>query len=159
MKKIIPFLLVLCLMACDLIGSNEPVEPIDLNTPGENEVGKSFDISIPIQNASINVKVVSLTVYDNLTIGLNIVWTMSVNPGYSITKYSDDGNDNMNLTDNFGNTYYMIDALNAAGLSVTLENGETCSGTFVYPAPNKGITTLNFNDFDNNKTLSISVEK
>jgi len=158
-KKIILMSLVLITImgvtSCGSIFNNS----IDLNIPGEHSVLQSYVVQIPIQNASIKVTIDSITVNDDLSLNINITWLMSVNPYYSITKYSDLNNDDMNLTDNLGNTYYMTDAIGAAGSSITLQNKQSCSGSFVYPAPVSGISLLTFNDDDQGKSISIDVSK
>lgn len=159
MKKNILILFAICSLfySCNLVEDNS--SSIDLNSPGNYRVGKSYTVDIPIYNASVDVEVTSIKVFEDLKLGVEVIWTMNVSPGYSITKYSDDGNYNMNLTDNLGNIYYMTNTLGAAGYSITLEDGESCSGTFVYPEPYDGISTLHFNDEDSNKSLSIRVTK
>lgn len=157
----ITFILLLIVLAlfssCDILGDNS--SSVDLNTPGNYDVGKSFSIMIPAYNGALNVILDSVTVLDDLSIAINIIWSVTLDEGWSLTKYSDHNNDNMNLTDNLGNTYYMLYALDAAGYIVTLENGESASGSFIFPEPESGISELVFHDDDNGETISFSVSK
>lgn len=128
----------------------------DFYTPGEYPLAIAYKVVIPFQNASILVTLDSVEVNNDLTVVFNFTWGVSVNPGYSITKYSDYQNNDMNIRDNFGNTYYMINAIDAAAADVTMVNGETCSGSFIFDALPGGITTIFFHDDDNDKYLIIN---
>ncbi len=158
MKKIL-LIMVMSIITFSCSITEEIDSDVNLNAPGEYSVDKGYVVSLPYNNATVNTTIKSITVNNDLSLGINMIWTVYVDQGYSVTKYSDANNYDINLTDNFGNTYFMTDAKDAAGVDVTMTNGDSCFGTFVFPQPTNGIIELSFNDDDNNISITINVVK
>jgi hypothetical protein len=147
-------LFVLC--TCRII----KIKPQNYSTPGVYPLGYSYSDST--QNgsitATISITIESVEVYENLEIGLNIKWDLSIQNGfglYSIAKYSDYLNPDMYLTDNLGNHYSMIDAFGYGVGYISTTSNTSENGTLVYPPVLNGIELLIFHDDDIGKVIEL----
>jgi len=149
--RLFPVFTILLIFSCDFFF----IPKIDVTQPGNYEINRSYDVIIPVENGRINVMLNTFIIQTDLNVSCNFIWTISCNAGYSITKYSDAFNNNMHLEDNTGKIYYMTNTIAAAGESVTLTNGQSCTGAFIFGPIDSNITSLKFVDGDQNKEIVI----
>ncbi len=134
---------------------------------GSNYVFPGFypqQTSCPIDNAYYDGNVigkmkwcvVSVQVYDNGQMRFDLTWTATyVEPGYYFWKYSDANNPLMNVGDDLGNRYYHIATGGAAAQIVYFYNkGDSYSGWFLFPQPNRYAQTFTFYADDQHQKIS-----
>jgi hypothetical protein len=112
-------------------------------------------IRFPISRLySVDFCVVRIEVDRNGYLLVTVSWTAHMPPEGWIKKGSDVDNQNMYLTDEFGNRYDHIGLSGAAGNVYQFTfDGETAFGSYIFPPIRSGGHIITFHDDDNNEEV------
>jgi hypothetical protein len=104
--------------------------------------------------SSIDFCVLSVIVERDGSMIFSVSWTAHLSKWVkNVTKRSDANNSNMYIVDNLGNRYDHFSTSGAASMDVSMEDGDTVTGAFIFHAAKEGAFSFTFYDGDQDKSI------
>jgi hypothetical protein len=130
------------------------------NVPGKYPINRCQD-GVPsgplVLASSITICLTTVEVLEDYSMKFNVQWHIIIDWWNHGTKYSDEKNTNIYLTDDLGNYYPHFAVGGCAALTITHQYAadEKCNGWFLFPPAKPGAKSFNYFDLNN----SVSFDK